>query len=178
MALLKSCLFVLVVGILSHYVGEALPRAWFHPDRFPFRAFAWEREGKIYDKLRIRDWKDQLPDMSRVMKDMIPKRVGTCPTAEKVMILVRETCVAELIQNIFTPVIHIERIHWLLALCGGVVYLFWKNSVGVLLSFLVFLGNLPFILIQRYNRPALLALAKRLAEREERKRNARTHSVR
>lgn len=81
------------------------------------------------------------------------------------MILVRETCVAELI-------------HWLLALCGGVVYLFWKNSVGVLLSFLVFLGNLPFILIQRYNRPALLALAKRLAEREERKRNARTHSVR
>ena len=109
MALLKSCLFVLVVGILSHYVGEALPRAWFHPDRFPFRAFAWEREGKIYDKLRIRDWKDQLPDMSRVMKDMIPKRVGTCPTAEKVMLLVRETCVAELI-------------HWLLALCGGVVY--------------------------------------------------------
>lgn len=165
MALLKSCLFVLVVGILSHYVGEALPRAWFHPDRFPFRAFSWEREGKIYDKLRIRDWKDQLPDMSRVMKDMIPKRVGTCPTAEKVMILVRETCVAELI-------------HWLLALCGGVVYLFWKNSVGVLLSFLVFLGNLPFILIQRYNRPALLALAKRLAAREERKRNARTHSVR
>ena len=165
MALLKSCLFVLVVGILSHYVGEALPRAWFHPDRFPFRAFAWAREGKIYDKLRIRDWKDQLPDMSRVMKDMIPKRVGTCPTAEKVMILVRETCVAELI-------------HWLLALCGGVVYLFWKNSVGMLLSFLVFLGNLPFILIQRYNRPALLALAKRLAAREERKRNARTHSVR
>lgn len=165
MALLKSCLFVLVVGILSHYVGEALPRAWFHPDRFPFRAFAWEREGKIYDKLRIRNWKDQLPDMSRVMKDMIPKRVGTCPTAEKVMILVRETCVAELI-------------HWLLALCGGVVYLFWKNSVGVLLSFLVFLGNLPFILIQRYNRPTLLALAKRLAAREERKRNARTHSVR
>lgn len=165
MALLKSCLFVLVVGILSHYVGEALPRAWFHPDRFPFRAFAWEREGRIYEKLRICDWKDQLPDMSRVMKDMIPKRVGTCPTAEKVMLLVRETCVAELI-------------HWLLALCGGVVYLFWKNSVGVLLSFLVFLGNLPFILIQRYNRPALLALAKRLAAREERKRNARTHSVR
>ena len=116
MALLKSCLFVLVVGILSHYVGEALPRAWFHPDRFPFRAFAWEREGKIYDKLRIRDWKDQLPDMSRVMKDMIPKRVGTCPTAEKVMILVRETCVAELI-------------HW--SICSGKIawaYFFRSSS--------------------------------------------------
>ena len=30
------------------------------------------------------------------------------------------------------------------------------------------LGNLPFILIQRYNRPRMLALYKRLKRREER----------
>ena len=164
MAFLKSCLYCTLIGIASHYIGEALPRRWFHWDRFPFLDWKWEREGKIYDAIRIREWKDQLPDLSRVMKDMIPKRVGVCPTSSEVYLLVKETCVAELI-------------HWVLCLLAPGVYFFWHNGMGVFLTALFVLGNIPFILIQRYNRPALVCLAKRLEAREERKRDARAHFV-
>ena len=165
MPFFKSCFFCFLLGIASHYVGEALPRRWFHWDRFPFRSWRWEREGKIYDLIHIRAWKDRLPDMSRVMKDMIPKKVGVCPTSAEVMILVKETCVAEII-------------HVVLCICAPVIYFFWHNGVGVFLTWVFIIGNIPFILIQRYNRPALVSLARRLCAREERKQHARAHSIR
>ena len=158
MAFLYSVLYVLILGILSHMVGEAIPRTKFNPHAFPFRAWRWEREGKIYDKLGIRKWKDRLPDMSRVMPDMLPKRLGVAPKARNVRLLIAETCRA-------------EAVHLALCLLAPVVWIFWKNLVGVLLTVLIILGNLPFILIQRYNRPALISLARRLAAREERKRS-------
>ena len=123
-----------------------------------------EKNGKIYDRLHIRAWKDFMPDMSRVMKDMVPKRVGIAPTSEKMWILVRETCRAELV-------------HWGLCLLSPVIFFFWWNLIGVLLSLLVIFCNLPFILIQRYNRPAFVSLARRLEAREEKKRNANLNSL-
>ena len=164
MAFLKSALYVAVLGVLAHFIGEAIPRKWFRHDRFPYRAWRWERNGACYDKLRIRAWKDRLPDMSRIMKDMVPKRVGICPKSTDVWSLVQETCRAEIV-------------HFALCLSAPVIWLFWGNWIGVLLTCLVIFCNLPFILIQRYNRPTLVSLATRLEAREERKRNARTDSV-
>ncbi len=164
MALLKSIIYVAVLGVAAHFVGEALPRRWFLPERFPFCSYAWERGGKIYDKLYIRAWKDHMPDMSRIMPDMVPKRVGKCPRAEEVWVLVRETCVA-------------EAVHWALCLFGIGIWFFWRSLTGVWLTLLFAVCNLPFILIQRYNRPALLSLARRLEAREERKKNARTDPI-
>lgn len=164
MAFLKSCLYVIIIGVAAHYVGEALPRRWFHWDRAPFRPFDWERDGAAYERIRIQDWKDHMPDMSRVMKDMVPKKVGICPKAADIRILIRETCVA-------------EAVHWALCLCAPVIYLFWRDGMGIFLTFVFIACNIPFILIQRYNRPALVALAHRLELREERKKNACTHSV-
>ena len=164
MPLLYSALYVLVLGIAAHFVGEAVPRRWFHHDRFPYRTYRWEKGGKLYDRLHIRAWKDRMPDMSRVMKDMVPKRVGRTPTSESVWVLVRETCVAEIT-------------HWILCLLAPVIWLFWFNWIGVALSALVIVCNLPFILIQRYNRPTLVSLATRLAAREERKRHANTETL-
>ena len=154
MALLYSFLYLAVLGILAHVIGEAIPHRAFHSDRFPFRAWRWEREGRIYECLRIRAWKDRLPDMSRVIPHMIPKRLGRTPTLYRVRRLIPETCRA-------------EAVHWALCLLSPALFFFWRNGLGILLSTLPILGNLPFILIQRYNRPALIALAARLEAREE-----------
>ena len=164
MAFLKSVLYVAVLGIAAHFIGEALPRGWFDWSRFPWRDFKWERGGRIYDAFKIRAWKDRVPDMSRLLHRMVPKRVGKCPKAEEVWRLVRETCVA-------------EAVHLALCLCSPVIWLFWRNITGVLLALLFVLCNLPFMMIQRYNRPTLVALAKRLEVREERKKNARIDPV-
>lgn len=165
MPLLYSLLYVLAIGIISHIVGEAIPSSWFHHNRHPFRAWRWEREGRIYERIGIRKWKDRLPDMSRIVGYMVPKRVGIAPRAETVWRLVKETCRA-------------EAVHWGLCILAPIVRLFWSNAIGWICAALIVLGNLPFILIQRYNRPMLVALAARLDAREERKRrHENSHSV-
>lgn len=157
MPLLYSILYVIALGIASHFIGEAIPRSAFHYDRFPYRTYRWERGGRIYERIGIHKWKDRMPDMSRIMTDMVPKKVGRTPKSEEVWVLVQETCRAEIV-------------HLALCLCAPVIWLFWQNSIGILCTALVVLGNLPFILIQRYNRPILASLATRLEAREERKR--------
>lgn len=146
---------LMLVGIFANPLGNALPRRWFHADRFPYKCYAWEREGKVYQKIAIHKWKDVVPDMSRVNPRMVSKRLGSLPTSAQVERLVQETCVA-------------ECTHWVLILLSPLILLV-DRPWGVwmmLVSMLVF--NLPFVLIQRYNRPQLVKLASRLKAREER----------
>lgn len=161
---LFSALYVAVCGVLAHVIGESVPRSWFRANQFPYAAWKWERNGEIYDKIHIRAWKDKMPDMSRVLPKMVPKRFEKFPTAEGVRRLIAETCVA-------------EATHVILCLVAPVIWLFWKNWIGVVLSGVVIFCNVPFILIQRYNRPCLEALCDKLIAREERKRNADTDPV-
>ncbi|MCI2058355.1 MAG: glycosyl-4,4'-diaponeurosporenoate acyltransferase [Oscillibacter sp.] len=147
---LSNLLYLIFLGIVSHVIGEAVPRRWVHPDRFPYRPMSWEEQGRIYDRLHIRAWKDRVPDMSRVLRGMTPKRLlpsgGTVQTDQ----LIRETCVAETTHVLLIP--------------AGLVCLFqWPGAGGTVLFLLWSLGNLPFILIQRYNRPRLIALSGRLS---------------
>lgn len=164
MPFLKSVLYVFFCGVLSHFIGEALPRKWFRYDRFPFAVWKWERGGRIYDRICIREWKDRMPDMSRVMKDMMPKRLPLFPTAAQVRALIRETCVA-------------EAIHVALCVAAQGITIFWDGPIGAFLALITILGNLPFIIIQRYNRPMLVSLAERLEEREERRQHACADSI-
>ena len=78
-------------------------------------------------------------------------------TASQVELLVQETCVA-------------EAVHTASILLGlGALWL-WPGWGGVVLWLIWFLlANLPFILIQRYNRPRLMRLHALLQRREQRK---------
>ena len=37
--LMTAIKYMALIGILAHVIGEALPRRWFHWERFPYRAF-------------------------------------------------------------------------------------------------------------------------------------------
>ena len=41
-ALVWCLIYMGLLGILSHYVGESLPRSWFSYDAAPFKPYAWE----------------------------------------------------------------------------------------------------------------------------------------
>ena len=125
----RCALYLAALGVAAHPLGQALPRKWFCAEKAPWRSAPWEKGGRIYLKLGIRKWKDHLPDMSRLMPDMVRKDLGSDPA-----VLVQETCVA-------------ECVHWALTLLS-VVY-----NV---------LGNVSFIVIQRYNRPRLQKLAEKI----------------
>lgn len=155
MKFLSCVLYIAILGIAAHFFGEALPRDMFDPEKFPFRQFSWEKSGKVYRVLRVKQWKDKMPDASRFYRDMVPKRVVNEMSFETVHVLLIETCVAE-----FT--------HLALCVCSIGVCLIWEGRVGVFLWILCIIGNVIFIIIQRYNRPHLMKLSKWLKTREER----------
>lgn len=153
MSLLYAVIYIAVLGILSHFVGQALPRARFSAESFPYRTADWENGGRVYEKLGIKRWKDALPDMSRIMPDMVKKKMTGQNREQGMDVLIAETCVAECVH------------YWLIVLSLG-IFLFWRGGWAVVF-WLVYniLGNVPFILIQRYNRPRLVLLEQRRKRR-------------
>lgn len=149
MKLFVCTVYLAGIGVLSHVVGEALPRGRFCADSFPFCSAVWEQQGAIYEHLKIRRWKHLVPDMSRILSDMLPKRLPGRITLDNLCQLIQETCVA-------------ETVHWALIAAGFICLFLWRGLGGILVSVLWAIGNLPYILIQRYNRPRLKKLAAHL----------------
>lgn len=158
MNLIYSIVYIGLLGLFSYYVGEALPREWFHEDSPWFRPRRWERNGAAYEKLQIKKWKLKMIDMSKIMKhSKLPKQITGKVCARDITALIKETCVA-------------EATHFFLCIFSWRVYAFWENGIGVFLAILCVIGNLPFIIIQRYNRPNLQHLRDKLLLREARRR--------
>ena len=144
------------LGVMSFVLGRLVPKEWFDYTRFPYRSFAFEKGGKIYEAIGIAKWQSRVPDMSRIFPKLMPaKKIPARPDEQTLLVMIRETCAA-------------EATHTLLMLAGLGVIVIWPCVWGVML-YLVYaiLGNLIFIIIQRYNRPRLV----RLYERKRAKRS-------
>lgn len=154
MGLLKCLLYLALIGVVSFLLGRALPKGMFHWDRFPFRPYGWEKQGSVYNALGVRKWKEKVPDMSTILPKLMPsKKLPKEAGVPELTVMLRETCVAELI-------------HGLLCVAGfGCVFL-WKGVWGWVVSVLYFLGNVPDIIIQRYNRPKLIRIFQKVQARE------------
>jgi glycosyl-4,4'-diaponeurosporenoate acyltransferase len=104
------------------------------------RPRAFERDGRWYrERLRIKQWKDRLPEAGAMFRGGISKR--TIPNADNggLECFVVETRRAELGHG--------------LAAAGGVPFVLWNPPIAALLLVAYGLAvNLPFIAIQRYNR--------------------------
>ena len=156
--LFRLAFWYIVVGAISFFIGQSLPRKNFDYKVFPYHPFRWEKEGKIYLKLRIQFWKDKLPDMSRYISKMFRKKLTVMRSPEYLENLIAETCVAELV-------------HWGLIFISPIYMVLLDGSLGAVGALLFALGNLPFVIIQRYNRPRLVQLMNRQREYEEHRRN-------
>lgn len=136
---------VIIVGSIAFLGGELLPRKNFDFTAFPFRPYRWEKEGRIYEKIGIRKWKDHVPDMSKYVKTMFAKSIVSPRDPEYTRRLILETCVAELT-------------HEVLMLISPIFTQYMTGLYGEIAMLIYAAGNLPFILIQRYNRPRLIQL--------------------
>ena len=139
-----------ILGVLALVVGESLPRRWFHYDSAFFRSHAWEKDGAIYEeKLKIRKWKDHMPDNSKIFPFLFRKKVVNFHDPDYSKRLLQETCVA-------------EAVHWALIALSPLFLVLMEPFYNVV-AFLLYIcpGNLPFIAIQRYNRPRLAAIYER-----------------
>ena len=152
MEFLHCVIYLAVVGAAAFVAGRLLRRSWPDPDRGWWCSFPAEREGRIYEKLHIRRWQKRLPDMSRILPWAIPAKRLEGRDLQRLPEMIRETCVAELI-------------HLLLCLAGLHCLRLWRGVGGVVVAALNLCGNLPFIIVQRYNRPRLKRLLRRSSPR-------------
>ena len=142
--------FFAISGVLGFLLGRVLPKKWFRPEGFLFRCRQFERGGKLYEKLHIRRWQNHLPDMSRILPGVMPPKNLSGDYAARLPLMLQETCVAEFI-HLFLCVTGLHSLRLWQGIGGVVVYLIF-----------VIVFNLPYIIIQRYNRPRLMTLYKKL----------------
>lgn len=156
MKFLKCVIYLAVVGFLGFLVGRILPKRWFRHDSVLFKSRLFEQDGKLYDRFSIRKWKDYMPDMSKIFPKWMPSKSPKMgrQTLEDVELNLKETCIAEVIHN-------------MLAILGFGCVLIWPGVGGVVMSLLCLLGNIPFVMIQRYNRPRFVKLYDRLKRASE-----------
>ncbi|MBQ8207652.1 MAG: hypothetical protein IJZ89_02845 [Clostridia bacterium] len=152
--LLTGIEFTVIVGVLAHIAGLIIPPYSLNHESFPFRAFEWERNGSIYRKLHISSWISHLPDMSKIIPYMFRKKLDREMSAEHIMRYIKETCLAELI-------------HFMLILASPILAIAVDGKTGMAFMLIYALCNLPFIFIQRYNRPKLERLYARQIKKEE-----------
>jgi len=146
--------YFIITGVIAFFVGRLLPKKWFRADMFPYRSYKFEQEGRIYDKLNIRKWQNKVPDMSKILPFMMPAKNLSGNFRERLPRMLQETCVAELI-------------HTLNCFAGLYCLKLYPGIGGVIILILyITLFNLPFIIIQRYNRPRLQRLHNRVKETE------------
>lgn len=141
---LMCLLYITALGVLSFVVGRLIPKHWFHADRFPWVCHPAEQ--KLWKRLHVRKWQAKIPDMSRIFVKIMPEKKLTKENYENLPRMIEETCVA-------------EWTHILLSIAGLGLLKIWSGVGGVCITIIyIVLGNLPFIVVQRYNRPRLQKL--------------------
>ena len=70
--------YVAIIGALSNIAAIFIDRSRIKEEKFPFRPFRWEKNGRIYDRINIRKWKNRVPDMSRILRRALRRSFTAC----------------------------------------------------------------------------------------------------
>ena len=161
---INALLINLLLGAVWHYATfflcVSINTSAFDANRRMYQPHKWERGGKFYsDVLKINRWKDFLPQ--HIGKDGFSKDHIDDVSIEYIDEFIMETCRGEWNHTVN---------------CMFTIILFIINNflMALVLSLLLFIGIMPFAVIQRYNRFRLQKLRKtivRKMERESRKLN-------
>ena len=134
-----------VLGTLAGYVGHRLPPEWLARDRGPLRLAPFEARGTWYARrLRIKRWKDRLPEAGGLFRGGTSKRrlVTTDPVG--LAAFAAETRRA-------------EWVHWALLAATPAFVLWNPPALAAVMVAYGLVANVPCLLVQRYNRARITA---------------------
>ena len=135
---------------LTGYAAHRLPDHRLARDGWLLRQRGFEDGGRWYRRrLRIHRWKDRLPDAGGLFAGGTSKRRLPAYDVAGLEAFARETRRAELT-------------HWWALSCGPLFILWNPPLAATLLVTYGVLVNLPFIVIQRYNRFRIESVLRRL----------------
>lgn len=52
----QCILYLIITGAISFLLGRVVPKRWFDGEKFPFRTYKFEKDGKLYKKVWIHKW--------------------------------------------------------------------------------------------------------------------------
>jgi len=148
-AVFVSVLVWILIGFSTGFVIHNLGVTRFDHDTWLTRALRFEDDGNFYQKkLRIRSWKDRLPEKGDLFPDGFSKRHLLNRSTEHLNRFMAETRRA-------------ETVHWI-NLCAGPLFLIWcRPLLGAFMILFGVVAHLPFVMVQRYNRQRLGRLLRR-----------------
>lgn len=120
------------------WVAGLVPPSWLATDTFVTRIRPFERNGRFYDRLRIRRWKNRLPESNSL---------GSAPRPSKRVLIGRSAVPAYMIETR-----RAEYVHWAIMLAGPCFHLWSPTWVARIMTVFGIGFNLPFIAVQRFNR--------------------------
>lgn len=144
----KLIVFI-ILSIIWTLIPEKLPVSAYNYKLWLYKERKWEHGGEIYEKLfLVKRWKSRLPDIGDFFKWRFSKRHFKNININYIQTFLIESCKAEFA-------------HWMIIL-SSFLFLFWGGpSMFFKFFMLSVVLNLPYIIIQRYNRPRLVKLLKK-----------------
>ena len=141
-----------VLQVAAALICLYLPDRYFSPDSLFFRAHRFEKEGRIYDSVfRVSRWKHLLPDGGAILKKRGFRKQNL------------DSFSKENLNRFLVESARGELTHWLAILPFWIFGFFTPPQVIWYMLAYTLLINLPCIIAQRYNRPRIKKLLKRIS---------------
>lgn len=139
----------LISSIIVTLISTKLPDRYYNYRNWIYKERKWEKNGEFYQQMfKVKRWKKYMPEIADFINSVFSKKsIKEFDNAyiEKYLL---ESCRAEFA-------------HWCIIFSSG-MFLFYAGPAAFIYMFLIaILINVPFIIIQRYNRPRILHIMKR-----------------
>lgn len=153
--LLANIIIFIFFSVAISYLSVKLPEHIYFYKRWIFRERKWEKAGALYERLfRVRSWKALLPEVSDFFNFSFPKKYFTQSNREYMSKYLMESCRSELT-------------HWNI-IFSSLLFILWCDPSTTLKIIIIAISlNLPYIIIQRYNRPRIIRLLAKKGEAKE-----------
>jgi glycosyl-4,4'-diaponeurosporenoate acyltransferase len=134
-----------IIHMSVAHIMLRVPPNFFNCRRWIYIERNWEGRGNIYQRiLKVKKWKPFLPDGAEFSKNKgFPKRHLQSRTPDYLEAFLVETCRAELT-------------HWVTMLFAPLFFLWNFFFVGWIMILYALITNMPFIIVQRFNRFRLI----------------------
>ena len=131
-------------SIIITYLSNKLPDSIYSAKSWLLKERSWERKGMIYQRiLKVKCWKRYLPELSDFVKSVFPKRQIKEFSKNYLQKFLYESCKSEVT-------------HWCIILSSLLFYFGNEFGSASLMLAIAVIINLPYIIIQRYNRSRIM----------------------
>lgn len=140
----NNVLIFVLLSVVNTILSLQVPSAFLDFRNWLFKERAWEDGGSIYQRVfKVKRWKDKSPELSDFIATIFPRKRIPSFDKEYLHKYLLESCRAELT-------------HWGIIL-SSFLFALWCSLPQTAAIILIALAlNLPFVIIQRYNRPRII----------------------